>query len=866
MDWHTLSVKEVFDKLHSSEKGLDKKEVEDRLNKFGKNELKKTRQFNALKIFFEQFKSYLILILLFAAIISFFMESKVDAFVIVAIILLNSGLGFFQEYKAEKAIQSLKKMLVPQSTVIRNYRIMKIKSQDLVPGDILVFEEGDKITADARLISSNGIKVNESALTGESVPVEKIAAKLSNVLLVERINMIYQGTEIVSGNGKAIVVATGMNTEIGKISVLVQQVHPEKNPFKDKLDRFAQKIGILVLVLSILIVVLLTAAGFDIFNSFIVAVSLAVSAIPEGLPAVISFGLAFATRRMLNNHVLIRKLQASETLGRVTVICTDKTGTLTEGKMSVADIYTNGKINPAKNKELLLKIGALCNKSRVEENEEGEYFVGDPTEIALLISAKNNFLDKIDLTRKEKKIKEFSFNSEKKMMSVIRKGEGKIISYVKGAPEKIIEKSSYELINGEKIKIDEHDKVRLMKHYESMAKKGLRVLAFAFKEFPVYTKTEHITEKMAEDNLVFVGLQGMIDPPRSEVKESIQLCKDAGIKIIMMTGDSRLTAEAVAAQINLTGKSVDSSELGKMSDRELLTTIDSIGVFSRVSPEDKLRVINILKQRKEVVAMTGDGVNDSLALKRADVGIAMGIRGTEVTKDASDIVILDDNFASIVKGVREGRAIYENIKKFIKYLLTANFSEVALVLIVILVWRNPELLPLLPLQILWINLVTDSLPALALSSEQPEKDIMKRKPSQQNLLNGIKTFIFVGGLIATLIGLYFFITYLDNIDKARTMVVTASIVFQMFLVFNSKSDKSIFSSPFNKYLFYAVFISLFLHIIAMYTSLNSLFYFVPLGFYDWSLILLAGLIGFVCMEILKKTSFLYSLNLDKKRK
>jgi len=847
MDYHASSTKEVLEEFDSDEEGLGREEAAERLKKYGENKLIKTRHFDAVKVFLNQFKSFLIIILIFAAVLSVFMKSVIDAVVIFAIILLNAGLGFSQEYKAEKAIEKLKKIMVPQAKVLRDGKVMNIDSKKIVPGDILVLSEGDKIMADARILSLNGLKVNESALTGESVAEEKVYKKLnSSAPLADRLNMVYQGTTVVFGSAKAIVVNTGMKTELGKISGLVQEVKAEKNPFKEKLDIFAKRIGIFILILSAIIVGLLILDGVEIFQSFLVAVSLAVSAIPEGLPAVISLGFAFATRRMLKNKVLVRKLPASETLGRTTVICADKTGTMTEGEMKVVSIYTNGKLNPEKEKGLLLKIGVLCNKARIERGEDGDYFIGDPTEKALIVSAKNNFLDKKELTEKEPKVKEFPFSSERKMMSIVRRQERKFISYVKGAPEKMVGQSEYELIDGEKVKLDDKKKERLIGVYEDMAKQGLRVLGFAYREFPGFHKD--IMQKDAEGGLVFVGFQGMIDPPRPEVKDAIRLCNKAGIKVIMITGDSKLTAEAVAKQIGLVGKSVDSKELQKMNNRELFNCIGEISVFSRISPEDKLRIINILKQKNEIVAMTGDGVNDAPALKRADIGIAMGVRGTDVARDSSDIVLLDDNFASIVQGVREGRGIYDNIKKFIKFLLSDNFAEVVLVLLVMLIWRNPELLPLLPLQILWINLAADSLPALALSSEPIEEYIMKKKPSRQGILKGITGFILFVGFIAILIDFLFFYWNMADINKARTMVVTASIMFQMFLVFNCKTSKSVFKSPINKYLIYAVLISIGLHLLVMYTPMNSLFYFVSLGVYDWLKIIGICIIGFFIIE------------------
>jgi len=547
----------------------------------------------------------------------------------------------------------------------------------------------------------------------------------------------------------------------------------------------------------------------------------------------------------LKKNVLIRKLQASETLGRVTVICTDKTGTLTEEEMEVSDVYVNGEMNSREGLGLLLKIGILCNKAHLEIDEKGkEYIIGDPTEKALIISAKKNFLNKKELTKKELKIKEFSFSSERKLMSVIRKNNEKLISYVKGAPERIIENSDYELLNGRKLKLSDNRKQELIKVYEMMAKEGLRVLGFAYKEL----NEVQISEKEAESGLIFVGFQGMIDPPRQEVKQAIKLCEEAGIKVMMITGDSKLTANAVAKEIGLSGESIDSKELQKINDKALFSKIKNIGIFSRISPKDKLRIINILKNRGEVVAMTGDGVNDALALKRADIGIAMGIRGTDVARDSSDIVLIDDNFASIVEGVKEGRRIYDNIKKFVKFLLGANFSEVMLVLTAILIWRNPAFLPLLPLQILWINLVTDSLPALALGSEPIEKGIMKRKPSKEGILKGSTAFILVGGMVCLFISFLFFYWNLEDINKARTMAVTASIVFQMFFVFNCKTDNSVFKSPINKYLIYAVLLSAVLQLVVIYTFAGQIFKFVPLTLSQLGLSISVGLSGLVVFE------------------
>lgn len=848
MDYHAKSAKEVISELGSNVEGLSQEEVKKRISEYGLNKLKRTRQFNALKVLLSQFKSFLIIVLIFAAVLAFFMHSVIDSIVILVIVVLNAGIGFTQEYRAEKAIESLKKIMVPEAKVLRNGRVVRINSEEIVPGDILILSEGDKIMADARILKSDGLKINEASLTGESVAVEKRFVKLSDsVPLPERVNMVYQGTQVVFGSGRAIVINTGMKTQIGKISKLVQEVKAEKNPFKEKLDIFAKKLGIFILILSGAVIGLMLLQGAEPFQSFLVGVSLAVSAIPEGLPAVIALGLAFATRRMLKKNVLVRKLSASETLGRTTVICVDKTGTLTEEKMEVSDVYVNGKMNSKEGIDLLLKIGILCNKARLEKDENGkEYLIGDPTEKALVISAKDNSLDKKEFTEKEPKVREFAFSSERKMMSVVRKNEKKIISYVKGAPEAIIEHSNYELVNDRKIRLSDSRKTELVSVYEEMAKKGLRVLGFAYKEVD-----KNVSQKDAETGLVFVGFQGMIDPARPEVKDSIRRANQAGIKVIMITGDSKLTADAVAKDIGLSGKSISSKQLNEMSDMELFKQIKGVSVFSRISPEDKLRIVNALKKRNEIVAMTGDGVNDALALKRADIGIAMGIRGTDVARDSSDIVLRDDNFSSIIEGVKEGRRVYDNVKKFVKFLLSANFSEVILILLVMLIWRNPELLPLLPLQILWINLVTDSFPALALSLEPMESDVMKRNPSSQGILKDIKLFILIASLIPLFIYLLFFYRYMADMILVRTMIVTTSVMFQMLLVFSCRSNKSVFDSGMNKWLIYAVLFSIGLHLVALYTPVANLFGFVALGMIEWFWILGLVLIGFFLVEMYK---------------
>jgi len=859
MEWHAIKEDELLKQLKSNKEGLSEEEVTRRLNIYGRNELKKTRRLDALKILLNQFTSFLVIILIIAVIISAFLAHWIDFSVIIGIVILNGFFGFFQEYKAEKEIENLKKMLVLKTKVMRKNKVEEIDARDIVPGDILILSEGDEIPADARILQCSNLEVNEASFTGESLPVEKFAKILRmDVPLTERINMLYQGTGVVQGSCQAVVIETGMKTELGKIAELVQEVKPEKNPFKEKMDKFAKTLGLFIIGLIVIISLIGLVSGLDKLQVFFTAVSLAVSAIPEGLPAVVTITLALATKRMAKVNVLIRKLPAAETLGRVTVIATDKTGTITEEKMSVRKIYVNKEIVSRfeKNKEtsLLFKIGVLCNNARIEEEikEDGkieEYVIGDPTEKALLLAADEYGIDKKKETKEKPRVREFSFSSARKMMSIVRETKNGYISYVKGAPEVIIEKCSAELINGKIYELKKIRKEELLEEYEEMALEGMRVLAFAYK--PIVKASKDIEQMLAERNLIFVGFQGFIDPPRKEVKEAIRQCKEAGIRVIMITGDSALTAKTVGEEIGLEGEIIEAKQLERISDEKLFDSIDKISIFARVSPEDKLRIINTLKRKNEIVAMTGDGVNDAPALKRADIGIAVG-RGTDVAKDASDMVLVDNHFANIVKAVKEGRRIDDNITKFIKYMFSANFYEIILILFSILIALP---LPLLPLQILWLNFITDSFPALALSTEHSEEDVMKRKPSREGILKRVKTFPIVAGFLVFLASLLLFYIYyngnMDNLDKARTMAATTGFMFEMFLVFNCKSKGSVFKSKFNKYIIYAVAVSIALHLLVLYTPLNVLFSFVSLGIFDWLKILVLSGICFLLLEAIK---------------
>jgi Ca2+-transporting ATPase len=796
MDWYALDAKEVLKKLGSSKSGLSEEEAKKRLKNYGRNEIKEAHKVSALAIFISQFNSFFVYLLIAAALISLLFSHWLDFYAILAIIILNASLGFVQNYKAEKAIYALKKSLVRKAKVIRENKIHEIDAEEVVPGDILLLEEGDKIVADARLIEANELQCNEAALTGESLPVAKTTKALSaNTALAERKNMVYCGTEVVSGNGKAVVVATAMQTEFGKIARAVQEVKKEKTPLQKKLDSFAKRFGIGVIALAFIITLLGIFLGIDKINMLLTSISLAVAAVPEGLPAVITITLAIAVKRMYKVNSLIRKLPAAETLGRVTVIATDKTGTITKEEMEAVRFFADDKIKGLEEMKtrsesytMLLKIGVLCNNARMEIKEESKgkekiLFFGDPTEQALLRSAFKLGIDKRALEEKEVKIKEFPFSSARKMMSVIRKDKSRLISYVKGAPEVIISKSAYELRNKRLYRLNELRRRQLLAVYEQLAEDGLRVLAFAYK------RINKISQQEAEHNLVFVGFQGLLDPPRPEVKDAIKSCKEAGIEVKMITGDSAITARAIAREIGLTGNLLRGEEIDKLNDDELKEKLKDTTIFARVTPEHKLRIVSLLKQ-SHIVAVTGDGVNDAPALKKADIGIAMGQRGTDVARDVSDVVLVDDNFASIVNGVKEGRRVFDNIKKFSYYLISSNLAEIFIVTFALLFGAKLgiPMLILLPIQLLWINLVTDGIIAIALSFEGYESNVMKRKPERAELFNAriIAIWLLLAGFITAFTLLLLNLANGDAI-KMSTIAFTALVFFEGFNALNFRS-------------------------------------------------------------------------------
>jgi Ca2+-transporting ATPase len=877
MEFYNLGAKESLKKLKTSEEGLPKKEAAARLGKYGPNELKKEKGDSALVIFLRQFKNFLILILLIATVIAYMVGEVIDAIVIAVIVVLNAIMGLVQEYKAEKSLEALKKLTSPYAVVIRGGKQTKIPAGELVPGDIMVIEMGDKIPADARIIESLNLKADESALTGESIPVSKEPGKLSGKMpLGDQRNMLYSGTIITYGKGRAVVTATGMDTELGRIAGMVQETEREETPLQKRLAVLGKQLGLLVIAISaIVFIVGIMKMGWTPQNvtvMFLAAVALAVAAIPEGLPAVVTMALALGTQRMAKKNAIIRKLPAVETLGSCDVICSDKTGTLTKNEMTVRWMYADGRgievtgsgyekkgeflskggrVKPGDDKalDMLLRAGVLCNNASIDEET-----VGDPTEISLLVAGAKAGMDKEGLEDACSRLHELQFDSQRKRMSTVNKNGGKRVMYTKGAVEIVLDLCDRIYKGGKIEKLTGPEKKAILTKNEEMAGNALRLLGFAYKELGEDEKYGD-----AEQGLVFLGMAGMIDPPREEVIESIRICKKAGIDVKMITGDHALTAKAIAKELDmLRGEVVTGLDLDKMSDDELVKRVESISVFARVNPEHKLRIVEALQKNGHIVAMTGDGVNDAPALKKSDIGVAMGITGTEVTKEASSMVLTDDNFATIVSAIEEGRVIYDNIKKFIRFLLSSNLGEVLTLFFAILIFPR-EALILVPVQILWVNLVTDGAPALALGLEPGERGIMGRppRPAKDRIFSGVmlKTILIVGFTIA--IGTIWVFNYYLSMGEmgARTMAFTTLVMFQLVNVFNCKSEKeSLFKVGIfnNKYLILAVIASVALQFLVIYAPFLSVaFETVQIGFIQWAVIIEIAFSAFLVVELYK---------------
>jgi len=865
MEYYKLPVKDVLKNLGTGEEGLSNNEAMQRLQKYGYNEIQETYKISPLKIFLSQFSSPIVWILIAAVLISLSIGEKVDAIVIAIILILNAIIGFIQEYKAEEAIEALKKMASLKAIVIRDGKQVEIDARNLVPGDLIILQTGEKIPADARLIEIASLQTQEAALTGESMPVKKeLAVYKKDLTLGDRKNMIFSGTVITNGRGKAIVTDTAMNTQLGKIAHLIQTTETEMTPLQKQLKHLGKWLGILVLMISaaVFAVGIMKAGVYDkktVLDFLIVAVSLAVAAIPEGLPAVVTISLALGIKRMVKKNVLIRKLPSVETLGSTTVICTDKTGTLTHNEMTVKKIYVDDTAidvsgsgyepkgyfsKHTKTLPLLLKIGALNNDSKLEGNDHNWKVMGDPTEGSLVVSAAKLGLEKALLENKNKRVDEIQFDSSRKRMTTIHDFHGRRFSYVKGAPDLLLKLCTHIEIDGKVRKIKKEDIAKTAKMTEYFADNALRVLGFAYKELNKGDK-----EKDYEKNLIFVGLQGMIDPPRKEAKESIKKCERAGIKVVMITGDFKGTAVAIAKELGIPGRAVTGEELDKMSlDEHVL----DIGVYARVNPEHKLKIVEALKKKGHIVAMTGDGVNDAPALKKADIGIAMGISGTDVAKEASEMILTDDNFTSIVSAVEEGRGIYDNIRKFVNYLLSSNIAEVLVIFLGILMgWP----LPLIAIQILWINLITDGAPALALGVDPVAPDTMERKPRKVHskiMSRGMSATVFMIGILIAIATLIAFRHGL-GVDEvtARTIAFTTLVFLEIVRVqmVRSRYHTGLFS---NGWLLLALIFSIGLQLAVVYSPLNSIFKTVPLALSQIGYIIGVVVVVFIIGTILTK--------------
>jgi Ca2+-transporting ATPase len=868
----------VLKTLDTSETGLSSGDAENRLKMYGKNELKEEEKTSVAKLFLSQFKSFLILILMVAALVSAFLGELVDAFVILFTVFLAGVLGFVQEYRAEESIKLLKSLTSPEALVVRDGKEVKVPSSVLVPGDILILQAGDMIPADARLLEAQSLKIDEASLTGESVPVEK-STKVSppETPQPDRKNMAYTGTSVTYGRGKAVITATGMSTAFGKLAGLLGEIERERTPLQEKLDQFGRWLGAATLVVVAFVAVLGVLQGFDPFEMFLWGVALAVAAIPEALPAVVTVGLALGVRRMVKRHALVRKLPSVETLGSTNIICTDKTGTLTQNKMTVENVYVNGTIlNVTGNgyepvgdffKEgqpvfedvhlhRLLVTGVLCNDAGLVQEEGIGDIMGDPTEGALVVVAAKKGIWRPDLELRYTRVGEVPFSSERKMMTTLNTSEEGLYAYSKGAPEVILGCCTKIFLGGQEKELTPEIRQEMLDTVHGMANQTLRVMGFAFRQVP-----ENIVPEEAERDMVFAGLMGMRDPPREEVKVAIATCTSAGVRTVMITGDHKTTAFAIAREIGIYREGdlvLTGTELDALGDKEFEDIVEKVSVYARVYPEHKLKVVNALKKKGYIVAMTGDGVNDAPALKAADMGIAMGITGTEVSKEASSMILTDDNFASIVSAVEEGRNILKNIKNFIAYGLTCHIGVVLIVLVGVLSW---QILPVIAVQILWINLITDGLPPMALSLETPDKGIMKQKPrkSTEGLVS--KRMLIAGLGLGTLIAvqslgvLHWALEEGMSLPKIQTLIFTLVVMSCMFNAFNWRSDRiSVFSLGIftNRSLIYAVLSTVFLQLAAIYIPfMQTAFRTVPLSLSDWGMIIPLASTTLIVMEITK---------------
>lgn len=871
MKFHEMGQTDLLEATNTSMKqGLTEKEVKKRLDKHGPNELQEGKKTSAFLLFFAQFKDFMVLVLLGATLISGFLGEYVDAVAIIAIVFVNGILGFFQERRAEQSLQALKELSTPHVMAFREGSWTKIPSKELVPGDIVKFTSGDRIGADVRIVEARSLEIEESALTGESIPVVKHADKLKkpDVSLGDITNMAFMGTIVTRGSGVGVVVGTGMNTAMGKIADMLESAGTLSTPLQRRLEQLGKILIVVALLLTVLVVAVGVIQGHDLYSMFLAGVSLAVAAIPEGLPTIVTVALSLGVQRMIKQKSIVRKLPAVETLGCASIICSDKTGTMTQNKMTVTHVWSGGKtwrvagagyepkgsftlnekeinVNEHKPLQQMLLFGALCNNSNIEKRD-GEYVLdGDPTEGALLTAARKGGFSKEFVESNYRVIEEFPFDSARKMMTVIVEDQDrKRYIITKGAPDVLMQRSSRIYYDGSAALFSNERKAETEAVLRHLASQALRTIAVAYRPIKA---GETPSMEQAEKDLTMLGLSGIIDPPRPEVRQAIKECREAGIKTVMITGDHVETAKAIAKDLRLlpkSGKIMDGKMLNELSQEELSHVVEDVYVFARVSPEHKLKIVKAYQENGHIVAMTGDGVNDAPAIKQADIGVSMGITGTDVAKEASSLVLVDDNFATIKSAIKEGRNIYENIRKFIRYLLASNVGEILVMLFAMLLALP---LPLVPIQILWVNLVTDGLPAMALGMDQPEGDVMKRKPRHPK--EGVFArklgwkVVSRGFLIGVATILAFIIVYHrnpENLAYAQTIAFATLVLAQLIHVFDCRSETSVFSrNPFqNLYLIGAVLSSILLMLVVIYyPPLQPIFHTVAITPGDWMLVI-----------------------------
>lgn len=863
--FHSLSENDVIDHFSSSNKGITEEEASGRIKYYGKNEILEEKKKSLISMFGAQFKSIMIIILLVAAVISAVMREFTDSYIILAVIILNAVLGVMQENKAEKALDALKKMSVPFTKVMRDGEVREIEAEKIVPGDIVMLEAGDYVPADMRLLISSSLKIDEAALTGESVPVEKTTAKLKehDLMIGDRLNMAYSGSSVTYGRGTGIVTATGMSTEVGKIARHLSSTDMQVTPLQGKIEEMSKYLTFVIILVAVIIFIAGILQGREYFEMFLTSISLAVAAIPEGLPAVVTIVLAIGVQRMAYKNAIIRKLSSVETLGRTEIICSDKTGTLTQNQMTVKELFLDNEIISSKDlnidnliSQIFIHALLLCNDTKISKADHGKSsFVGDPTEIALVAFAEKKGFIKDELERKMPRIAEIPFDSDRKLMTIVNEYNGEYSIITKGAPDVLLGKCTRILYKQKQLELSSEHFEMILEANRLMASKALRVLAIAYRDID---KIEYpLVPESIENEMTFIGLVGMIDPLKPEVIEAVRICREAGIRPIMITGDHKDTAAAIAKELGIIkdeNEIITGIQLNNMEREKFENSVGQYSVYARVSPEHKVKIVEAWQKQGRIVAMTGDGVNDAPALKAADIGIGMGVTGSDVAKGASNMVLADDNFATIVIAVEEGRKIYSNIRKSIQFLLSSNLGEVLTIFIATMLnWTILQ-----PIHILWVNLVTDTLPALALGVEQAEKDIMKQKPRSSKdsfFSEGVGVSILYQGIckgVITLAVFYAGIKFYSQ-EVAVTMAFATLGLIQLAHSMNVRSnDKSLFKLGLfsNRYLIAAIIFSAFMQLFVIVVPFfNSIFKVKWLNLEQWIIVLLASIAIIPIVEI-----------------